>query len=196
MGSHAVGDAYSAHVVPVAQALGTTVHPTDQDRAVIEPWAAGIGGKILDLGTGTGRWAGFLTSLGHDVEGVDPSSGFIDLARQAHPTVPFRVGTVDDLVGSAERWSGILAWYSLIHLDPDAMLQTLTVLRSVVVDDGSILLSFFSGPKLEMIQHPVAPAYRWPMATLIDAVNNAGFVVTGQYSNPQSPHSFVTAKAN
>lgn len=48
-----------------------------------------ISGRILDIGSGTGRWTGHLAGLGHAVVGVDPSEDFIEhvaiTAIRTHP---------------------------------------------------------------------------------------------------------------
>ena len=46
-------------------------------RALPDPPAA-----VLDLGTGSGHAAFVLAGLGHDVTGVDSSTGMIDIARE------------------------------------------------------------------------------------------------------------------
>lgn len=195
MGTDEVSGAYSARVAQITDVLGTTVHPMDPDRTVIEPWATGVGGRILDVGSGTGRWAGHLAALGYDIEGIDPAEQFVEVARRAHPAVPFRVAAVGSLAGSDERWSGILAWYSLIHLDPDGVRSALSILRHVLNDGGSILLSFFNGPRIALIDHPVAPAYRWSIATMSEALNDAGFLVLDRHGSDQSHHAAITATA-
>lgn len=185
-----VGKAYDALFGPVTQILGTTVDPLDPDRAVIERWAANVNGPILDLGSGTGRWTGHLASLGYDVEGIDPSERFVSLARRAHPGVRFRVAGVQDLAGSSDRWSGVLAWYSLIHHDAHGVRDALSTLRQVL--DGSLLLSYFTGPRPEATSHPVATAHRWPTAVMSQMLAEAGFVTRNQHD--QGVHAVITAE--
>ncbi|GAA4282609.1 class I SAM-dependent methyltransferase [Brevibacterium daeguense] len=191
-----VVQAYRTNATRLAGVLGTEVSPQDPDRAVIEPWARTVSGPILDVGAGTGRWTGHLAALGHDVEGLEPVDRFVELARRAHPTVPFRHASLADLEGTDERWSGILAWYSLIHLRPDELPTALSTLRGVLNDGGSLLASFFSGPRIEAFQHPAATAYRWPMTSLVHALKGAGFEVTAQQWHPRRPHATVTARAS
>lgn len=191
-----VGDAYDARAVPITEMLGSFVHPMDPDRRIIEPWAEGIPGRILDLGSGTGRWAGQLAALGHDVEGIDPSAQLVEIARRAHPTVPFRVAAVEDSAESDERWSGILAWYSLIHLDADGLQHALSAVRHVLADGGSLLLSFFSGPRPERVPHPAAPAHRWPLAAVADMLDTAGFRVVDTHGGGSGQHAAITAEAS
>jgi len=189
-----VTQAYRTKAAGLAGMLGTVVSPRDLGRGVVEPWAETISGRILDVGAGAGRWTGHLAALGHDVEGLEPVDHFVELARRAHPAVPFRHGSLADLVGSAERWSGILAWYSLIHLGPDQLPAALSTLRSVLEDDGSLLLSFFSGPRFEAFQHPATTAYRWPITAMARALESAGYEVTNQQQHPRHPHATITAR--
>lgn len=194
VGTDDVSGAYGARFAQITDMLGTTVQPMDPDRAVIEPWAKTVGGRILDVGSGTGRWSGHLAGLGYDIEGIDPAEQFVEVARRAHPAVAFRVAAVDDLAGSDERWAGILSWYSLIHLEPDSVRGALRVLRDVLEDEGSILLSFFSGPRIELIDHPVAPAYRWPVAGMSEALSEADFQVLNRHGSDRSQHAAITAR--
>ena len=195
MATNEVLTGYGSRAHGLAEMLGTRVDPRDPDRAVVEEWAACVRGPILDVGAGTGRWAGQLAELGHQVEGLEPVPELVEIARRAHPGVRFRPGAIADLdePESAGRWSGILAWYSLIHLAPDEMPAALTTLRRALTADGSMLVSFFTGPRLEAFDHPVARAYRWPVHTLADALTAAGFVVTGQRTHPGGQHASVSA---
>lgn len=190
-----VARAYDSQAAGLADMLGAVVSPRDVDRAVIEPWAKTISGRILDVGSGTGRWSGHLASCGYDIEGLEPVDAFVEIARKTHPTVVFRQASFSDLHGSEERWSGILAWYSLIHLGPDELPTALATLRGVLEVDGSLLVSFFSGHRLEAFRHPVTTAYRWPMLNMVDVIERAGFEVTHQQWDPRGLHANITARA-
>lgn len=195
MATDDVSQAYSSQDFNPEAMLGTTISDDDPDRALIEAWAADVGGAILDVGSGTGRWTGHLAGRGHTVEGLEPATRLVELARRSHPLVTFHHGSVADLSGSPKRWAGILAWYSLIHMGPKEMTEALVSLRSVVEDGGVLLMSFFSGPRLEPMQHPVATAYRWPLPDISQALERAGFQVAGSHWDPQFPHAHLTAKA-
>lgn len=195
MVKHEITHAYGAQANGIAAMLGTEVSATDPDRAVIEPWADTVEGRILDVGSGTGRWTGHLAGLGHDIDGLEPVERFVDIARAAHPAVHFRLGSIDDLANSDERWAGILAWYSLIHLGPDDLPSALATLHSVLEDDGTLLMSFFSGPDLEPMDHPVATAYRWPMPDMTRVLSQAGFEVIGERWDGRAPHATALARA-
>lgn len=186
--------AYGSESQPVERLLGTTVSPDDPDRAIIQPWAKTVSGPILDVGSGTGRWTGHLANLGYDVTGLEPTERLIHLASQSYPEVPFCRGAIAELAQSQKRWAGILAWYSVIHMGPNELLDALKTLQGALEPDGTMLLSFFSGPDLEPFDHPVAVAYRWPMKDMVQAASDAGFEVTTQYWSPSAPHAYVIAR--
>ncbi len=168
-----------------------------QTRSVtaIEPWADTVRGRILDVGSGTGRWTGHLAGLGHDIDGLEPVEELVGVARKAHPEVTFRLGAISDLAATDDRWAGILAWYSLIHMGPDDLPDALATLRSALEDGGTMLMSFFSGPRLESFDHPVATAFRWPLPDMTRALNHAGFEVIGERWDGRSPHAIMLARA-
>lgn len=183
--------AYGSESKPVERILGTIVSPDDPDRTIIEPWAQTVPGQILDVGSGTGRWTGHLANLGHDVIGLEPAERLLHIARQSYPAARFCHGEIADLAQPQQRWAGILAWYSVIHMGPDELPAALATLQHVLEPHGTMLLSFFSGPRLEPFAHPVAVAYRWPMSDMVQALNDAGFEVTTQHWQPNVPHAHV-----
>lgn len=186
---------YGERAEGLASMLGVEVSPADPDRAVIEPWAATVDGRILDVGSGTGRWSGHLAALGYDVVGLEPVERFLAIARDAHPTVEFREGSFADLAASEERWAGILAWYTVIHLGPDELRDALAIFRRVLVPGGTMLVSFFTGPRLEAFDHPAATAYRWPMDDMVRTLAETGFETSAQNHTPGLLHANVTARA-
>ena len=189
-----IAEAYGSPSNQVEHILGTTVSPDDPDRLIIEPWAKTVHGSILDVGAGTGRWTGHLTQLGYEVTGLEPAERLVTLARQTHRGAQFRVGSIANLTDSSHRWAGILAWYSIIHMGPKELSAALTVLRDALAHDGTMLVSFFAGPRLELFDHPVAPAYRWPVEDMTRTLDAVGLDVLEQHRNPDTPHAYVIAQ--
>lgn len=190
-----VVEAYASPSTDIEGLLGTSIASDDPDRRVIEPWAEAVAGRILDVGSGTGRWTGHLAARGHAIEGLEPVERLIGQAEKTFPAVVFHHGSIDDLTGSEMRWGGILAWYSLIHLGPRELPQALAVLRSVLAENGSLLMSFFSGLWQEAFDHPVTTAYRWPLADLVGIVTESGFDVIDQHAHTRTPHAYINARA-
>lgn len=190
-----VAHAYESRAVDVEELLGATVSSSDPDRNLIEPWAATVQGSILDVGSGTGRWTGHLATLGYDAEGLEPAHRLVARARDLHPGVTFHHGSIGQLADMRRRWDGMLAWYSVIHMGIQHLPQALDQLRAALADDGTLLMSFFSGPALESLPHPVAPAFLWPMDQMTHALEIAGFKVLDQHWAPSAPHAYILAKA-
>ncbi len=194
MTNHEIKKAYASQTHDVEQLLGTAVSESDPDRAVIEPWADTVKGSLLDVGSGTGRWTGHLARLGHEIEGLEPVESLVETSRRTFPVVPFRRGSIEDLAETPHRWAGILAWYSLIHMGPHQLSEALSILRGALQDNGTFLMSFFSGPHLVPFDHPVAVAYLWPMQEMKRALVKAGFEVEAQSWAPSGPHTWITAQ--
>lgn len=186
--------AYGARAPNIVAMLGTDIAQADPDRAVIESWAESVAGSILDVGSGTGRWSGYLARLGYVVQGLEPVPELVTVARQAHPSVPFREQTIADLAGEQQRWAGLLAWYSLIHMAPHELASALEVLNRVLEPGGTLLMSHFSGNTLEEFVHPIALAYRWPTQAMADVSTAAGFEVVTQVSDPTRRHAVMLAR--
>ena len=189
-------DAYGARAQEYADQLGTIEMMAPPDRRHIETWASAVEGPILDAGCGPGHWTAHLAALGHETLGIDPVPEFIEIARRNHPGVEYRLGSFADLARSEGDCGGILAWYSLIHLDPGEIAGALTLLHDALRPGGSLLLGFFDGPRQETFAHAVSPAQFWPAEEMVLLLEGAGFTVVGieQRHDPGSrPHAAIVA---
>lgn len=102
------------------------------------------GGRILDLGCGTGRPLGaWLLARGFRVTGVDASAPAIDLARERLPTGDWRCADMRGL-DLGEAFDGLLAWDSLFHLTAADQAALFPVLGAHAAP-GAVLM-FTSGP--------------------------------------------------
>lgn len=76
------------------------------------------GGRVLDLGCGSGRpLARYCIERGYSVTGVDASPELIGLCRERFPDQTWVLADMRGLT-LGERFDGILAWHSLFHLKP------------------------------------------------------------------------------
>ena len=71
----------------------------------------------------------------------------------------------------------VLAWFSLIHTEPDQIDTALAEFARCVRSGGGLAIGFFEGPALEPFEHAVATAYRWPADRLCSRVEAAGFAI-------------------
>ena len=66
----------------------------------------------------------------------------VTVARQRTPEVLFEVGSMLALDADDETWGGIVALYSIVHLDDDELRRALSELHRVLVAGGLLLLAF------------------------------------------------------
>ncbi|MEU4401028.1 class I SAM-dependent methyltransferase [Micromonospora orduensis] len=149
------------------------VHP--DDLAFIGRHLAGRPGAVLDLGCGPGHLTDHLRSLGVDATGLDMVPEFIDHARATHPGGRYRLGTIDTLDVADGSLSGLLAWYSLIHLPPADLDGVLARLRRAVAPGGTLVVGFFDAAEVGAFDHKVVTAYRWPVDEFSARLARAGF---------------------
>ena len=196
-GSRTVRDAYAARALEYTNALGSIAATSTLDQNLIREWSSSVQGRVIDAGCGPGHWTAFLHELGVDVEGIDPVRPFIEQAASRFPGVPFRVASFIDLNATEGQAAGILAWYSLIHLQPAELTDVLAVFARQLEPGGSLLLGFFAGDSLEPFPHAVTTAYYWPIAEMANALAGAGFRVdeTRTRTDPGSrPHAAMVAR--
>ncbi|WP_295853914.1 class I SAM-dependent methyltransferase [uncultured Microbacterium sp.] len=168
-------NAYDTRAEEYIAALGSmdAVHPVD--RTIVDAWAAGLTGPVLDAGCGPGHWTAHLAGSGLDVRGVDLAPRFVEHARATHPGIRFDLGTIDELEQADGGLGGILSWFSTIHHAPDAVSTPLREFARTVRPGGGLLLGFFVGRVLEPFDHAVTRAWRWPVDDLSESVDAAGF---------------------
>ena len=172
-----VVEAYSDRADEYAQVLGSMHAVHSADRSLVESWADGVTGTVLDAGCGPGHWTAHLAGRGHPVVGLDSVPRFVELARAAAPGVDFRVGSFETTGLPGDSIGGVLSWYSLVHHAPDRVAGALAEFRRVLVPGGGLLVGFFAGEALEPFDHAVTTAHRWPVAQMADVLDRAGFTV-------------------
>src|SRR3990170_4876613 len=72
---------------------------------------------VLDAGCGPGRDSKYFCSAGHDITGIDLSSKFIQMARQAVPKATFTLMDLRKITFPDQSFDGIWACASLLHLE-------------------------------------------------------------------------------
>ncbi|WP_260840345.1 class I SAM-dependent methyltransferase [Micrococcus luteus] len=169
----------------------------DDDRLLVEAWARETGGDLADVGCGPAHWTAHLATLGHDVVGVEPVEEFVTHARRVHPGVCVELGSFETLPSAS--FDGILAWYSIIHTPPTEVPLLLDHVHKALRPDGSLLLGFFAGDRVEPFDHAVTTAWYWPLDDLTSLLTAAGFTVTerGTRQDPGTRrHGWTRANRN
>ena len=169
------------------------------DLALIGRHLGHLTGAVVDLGCGPGHLTGYLHDVGVHVTGVDLVPEFISYARATHPAARFEVGSLASLGKPPHSLTGILAWYSLIHIAPADMDDVLAGLRSAMARDGMLIVGFFEGDEITAFDHKVISAYRWPVAEFSKHLAAAGFAEVQRLQRPRDgtirPHAAIAARA-
>lgn len=174
-----VRDAYSAvsqqYIGLFDGAGGGQAH--EGDTALIRQHLSGLSGPVLDLGCGPGHWSAYLHSLGVEVTGVDMVPEFIAHARATHPGPEFCLGSMTGTSVPEHSVSGVLSWYSTIHLPPPELDRALADLRRLLAPSGVLVIGFFdSDDEVAAFDHAVTTAYRWPVDVFAQHLAEAGFL--------------------
>ena len=100
------------------------------------------GSRVLDVGCGSGLpVAGFLVKRGFEVTGIDISPRQIELARRNVPAVKFEVWDMQGLTKGQFTVDGIVALYSIFHIDRRTHADLLKTLHSFLPNGGLLLAS-------------------------------------------------------
>ncbi|MEU8357134.1 class I SAM-dependent methyltransferase [Nonomuraea sp. NPDC048882] len=159
-------------------------------RAALELFAdlvrAAGDGPVADVGCGPGHVTAHLRDLGVDAFGIDLSPGMIDVARRDHPGLRFEVGSMTELDLPDASLTGLLAFWSLIHVPDDELPAVFghfhrvlrpggVLLTGFHVGDGSVLkTSGYGGRPMKVYVHRRRPEQ------VADLLRDAGFTVEAQ----------------
>lgn len=164
--------------------FGDVAHVDPDDLRFLERNLGRCDGRILDVGCGPGHLTGYLTDLGLTATGLDLVPAFIESARMNWPEVEFAVGSMNALDLPGGSLGGILAWYSLIHSEPETLVEILRTFRTALSDNGTLVVGFFDGETVEPFAHKVTTAYRWPVDEMSKTLSTAGFVEVDRLRRP------------
>lgn len=122
------------------------------DRALLASFAEQVpdGLPVADVGCGPGHVTRHLHERDLDVIGIDLSPEMIQVARERMPQASFEVGSMLSLDADDNAWGGIVAFYSVIHLDDDEVPRALAEFTRVLVPGGLLLLAFHVTPPAQM----------------------------------------------
>lgn len=122
--------------------------PLDREWLTKLATTVGTSGPICDLGCGPGHVARYLHEQSVQVLGVDLSPRMIELARQLNSGIEFHIGNMEALEVADESWSGIVAFYSIIHISRSRIPAVLREFWRVLRPSGEVLLAFHVGDEV------------------------------------------------
>jgi SAM-dependent methyltransferase len=148
---------YDAVAVGYAARFGHELAAKPLDRAMLAGFAelarAAGPGPVADIGCGTGRVTAHLNGLGLPAFGIDLSPQMVAVARESYPGLRFEVGSMLALDQPDGTLSGVLAWYSTIHVPDERLPEAFAEFRRVLVPGGLALLGFQVGGERRHVAH-------------------------------------------
>jgi len=117
------------------------------DRELLDQFAERMRGRgrVCDLGCGPGHVGRYLRDRGVDIFGLDLSPAMVALARELNPLMRFEQGDLRALSLADGSLAGMVAFYSLIHLQRSEAEGALRELARVLISGGFLLLAFHGG---------------------------------------------------
>jgi SAM-dependent methyltransferase len=112
------------------------------DRGLLQAFAElASGGVVLDVGCGPGHIAGYLTSWGAGVVGIDLSPVMCAIGARA-TSLPFCAGDMTALPIRSASVSGIACLYAVIHLDAEGRAGAYAEFARVLAPGALALIAF------------------------------------------------------
>ena len=101
------------------------------------------GGSVLEVGSGTGRDADFIESLGAVVRRTDATQAFVDLMAERGRKADLLNVMTDELGGGP--YDGVLAMGVLIHVDREQVDPVLHKIHAALKPGGAFLVAMRKG---------------------------------------------------
>lgn len=191
----AVRESYDTVAADYVQLVKNPAELDPLSRAMLAAFAeavqaAGLG-QVADLGCGPGKVTAHLASLGVDAFGIDLSPKMIELARQAHPSLNFTVGSMTALAIRDNELGGILAYYSTHHTPPELLPVVFAEFHRTLAPGGCLMVAGHVGDdeRLRPTQayggHPVSyESHLLPPDRIAGLLERAGLATTAQLVQP------------
>jgi SAM-dependent methyltransferase len=124
------------------------------DRALLDAYAADLrgAGPVCEVGCGPGQVARYLHDRGVDVAGLDLAPAMVEEARRRNPAMSFVEGDLRALPFAEGVLAGVVAFYSLIHLERAALGEALLALGRVLRVGGQIFVAFHVGDEVRRVE--------------------------------------------
>src|SRR5919109_5051008 len=121
------------------------------DRDCLDRLAREVGtlGPICDMGCGPGQIARYLHRQSVPTLGVDLSANMVAEAQRLNPEIHFHQGNMLSLPDSDNSWGGIAAFYCIIHIPREQIVEVLREMKRVLKPGGVLLLTFHVGDEIK-----------------------------------------------
>lgn len=148
------------------------------------------GGRVLEIGSGSGRDAAWFIRNGFAYAGTDVSPGLLEIARTNMPGADFHLMSPYELPGELGAFDGVWATASLIHVPPKRMTEALKGIRGSLRPGGLVMIALKPGgwPHwMEASGDDGRRWFHWQPASYAGLMEECGFVVRDVFVRHESP---------
>lgn len=127
-----------------AKDIATRYESVGSPVAKYFPLAFVPGGRVIDIGAGSGRDLAHLLSSGYDAYGVEPTDGLRAAAKVAHPELEDRLerASLPELgLPFGGKFDGVLCSAVLMHVPDHQLFDAALAIRALLNPYGRLLLS-------------------------------------------------------
>jgi SAM-dependent methyltransferase len=152
-----------------------------RDRELLEEFASAAGDPVVDIGSGPGQIGAFVRDRGRRVVGLDLSPEMVRLAKSRLDGAV--VADMRSLPFATDQIGGLLAFYSLIHLQRTELEPAVREFHRVLRPGGRVLVTAHEGDDVveldRFLEEPVPfGATLFELDELVGATERAGLEVT------------------
>lgn len=197
-----VGRSYDAVADHYHQQFEAELEGKPLDRALLQVLGEDVagrgGGPVLDAGGGPGHVSALLRNLGARPVLLDLSHRMVSVGHQAHNLRGVAASMAALPLASASL-AGAVAFYSLIHLDDQAMVATSAELHRVLRPGAPLLVSFHVGQQVVHLDdwwdELVDLDFRFLMPDQVRAMlHTHGFAIEAVLDRRAYPHEVDTQR--
>jgi SAM-dependent methyltransferase len=171
------------------------------DRDWLNRLASEVGelGPICDLGCGPGQIARYLQRQGVKTLGVDLSPQMVAEAQRLNPEIHFHQGDMLSLPNEDNSWGGIAAFYCIIHIPREHVVDALREMKRVLKPGGVLLITFHIGEEVkhmdEWWEKPVNLDFAFYLPEQMEAwLKEAGFELVETLVREPNPEVEVATR--
>ncbi|TGQ74462.1 MAG: class I SAM-dependent methyltransferase [Mesorhizobium sp.] len=135
-------ESYEDYAVRYDEIVGHVPHPNDQAALERAAAIAGPGGRVLEIGSGPGRDADFLETLGVEVRRTDATRRFLEL-QAARGKAGELLDVITDELGGP--YDAVVALAMLIHVPRDQIDQVLAKIARSLRPGGAFVVTMRDG---------------------------------------------------
>ena len=104
------------------------------------------------MGCGPGQIARYLHRRGVEALGVDLSPRMVAEAQRLNPEIHFHQGSMLSLPEADNSWGGIAAFYCIIHIPRQRVVEALREMRRVLKPGCVLLVTFHIGSEIKHLE--------------------------------------------